>query len=48
LKRRHCIAACLACAGAARGQAARPLPVGIAFDEGSLPTMYRAGAQAMA
>lgn len=45
MKRRQCIAACLACAGVARGQAVRPLPVGIAFDEGSLPTMYRTGAQ---
>ncbi|MFG6488904.1 substrate-binding periplasmic protein [Roseateles sp. BYS78W] len=43
MKRRHCLAACAALAGQARGQGLRPLAIG--FDEGSLPTMYRAGAQ---
>ncbi len=48
MKRRHCIAACIACAGGARAQALRPLPAAIGFDEGSLPTMYRSGAPAPA
>lgn len=46
MKRRDCLASCLAWAGLARGQALHAPPVAIAaigFDEGSLPTMYRAG-----
>ena len=40
LKRRQCLAACMAWAGVGRGQDLPTLTIG--FDEGSPPTMYRA------